>query len=171
MPVAALIIQDETGEVVGADGYFDVSAIRAYFDNLGDTVFEGESDDVVTVCGRRATQFFDVVWGPRAPGAPTYEDQTTIYPRDDKPFPAKLLACICELAKMAKDGPLGGQGAVVNAPSAAQIAKMKAGSVEIEFGSSTKAAIETDVADRFFLIEKLASTFLRSGALNTGSSR
>lgn len=171
MPVAALIVQDSSGSVEGADSYCAISEVREYFENLGDAVFEGETDDSVTVCTRRAMQFFEVVWGPRAKGTPTAEDQSTTFPRNDEDFPAKLIPCICELAKMAMDGPLGGAGSTAIAPDASRIERMKAGSVEIAFGSRVKSAVETEYADRFFMIEKMAATFLKSNALNTGSSR
>lgn len=171
MAVADLIVQNEEGSVADADSYIEVQELLDYFERLGDETFLNESDDVPKICARRATQFFDAVWGPRETGDPTNEDQTTVWPVNGEPFPKKLKTCIFELAKMAVAGPLGGVGAAVNAPSAAQIASMKAGSVEIAFRQGLKASVETDTADRFFMIEKLACTFLKGGGLNTGSSR
>lgn len=180
MAVADLIVEDGTG-IDNADAYVDEQFVIDYWGNLNDPEFEGEPTESRKSAVRKATQFFDAVWGVRAPGSPTNpgddeadpveEPQALVFPRDGKPLPLKLKQCIAELAKMALAGPLGGNGATVAAPSASQISSMKAGSVEIAFRDRLKAAVETDVGDRFYLVEKLASSFLKSNALNTGSSR
>lgn len=179
MAVADLIVEDGTG-LPDADAYCDVQFVLDYFGNLNDETFAGEGSASRVSAVRKATQFFDVVWGPRAKGDPTNpggEDeeleppQALIYPRDEKPLPLKLKQAIAELAKMALAGPLGGAGASVAAPTAAQIASMKAGSVEISFRDKLKASVETDTADRFYLVERLAASFLKTNALNNGSSR
>jgi hypothetical protein len=170
MPVAALIVEDGTG-LEDADAYCDVDFVRSYFEDRGDAVFASETDTILTTCIRRATQFFDIEWGPRANGVPTNLLQSLVFPLDEEALPPKLLQAIAELAKLAFAGPLAGVGAAVQSPSSASVKRLKAGSVEIEYGDIVKDRIETDAADRFYLIEKLAASFLGAKTINGGSSR
>lgn len=179
MAVADLIVEDGTG-LDNADAYIDVQFFRDYFGNLNDADVTDTVpvDDVCKAAIRKATQFFDAQWGPRAkgdllvPGDDDTDPQALIFPRDDDAgIRLKLKQAIAELAKLALSAPLAGAGAVVASPSAAQISSMKAGSVEIAFAQAIKPEIETAVAERFYLIERLCAPFLRSGALNTGSRR
>lgn len=170
MPVAALVVEDGTG-LANADAYCSIAFVRSYFEDRGDSTFASESDTIVTTCIRKATQFFDIEWGPRAQGVPTEVDQSLIFPRDLEALPPKLLQATAELAKLAFAGPLAGVGAAVQSPSGAAIRKLKAGSVEIEYGETVKDRIERDAADRFYLIEKLAASFLGAKTVNGGSSR
>jgi len=170
MSIPALIVEDGTG-LANADAYCSVAFVRTYFHDRGDAVFASESNDIVTTCIRKATQFFDIEWGTRARGLPTEPTQSLVFPRDAADLPPKLLQAVAELAKLAFAGPLAGVGAPVQSPSGASIKKLKAGSVEIEYDGGMKAAIERDAADRFYLVERLAASFLGAKTINAGSSR
>lgn len=170
MAVAALVVEDDTG-LDDADAYVDEAYVETYFENKNDVTFTAATADEKTAAVRVATQFFDAEWGPRAKDEPTYEFQALVFPRNEEAVPTKLKQAICELSKMALSGPLAGVGATVNSPSADQISSVKAGSVEVAFREKLNAAVETMTANRFYLIEKLVAGFLKSGGINTGSSR
>lgn len=175
----SLTVEDGTG-LADADAYCAAADVTAYWAKRNDTIFSTTDTPVQEAAVVVATQFIDAQWGDRFSGRRLVEGQALEWPRDCvktiegwkiEGVPKEIVRAVAELAKLALSGPLAGQGAVAQAPSQAQITLMKAGSVEIEFDKGEKSFLETDHADKFYLIERILRTLIGGGTLNTGTAR
>lgn len=78
MPVA-IVVQDDTGAIVGANSYLSVADFKAYHALRGNSV--ALSDDQIAVGCIRATDYIDNRW--RFRGTRLLTTQTTQWPRQD----------------------------------------------------------------------------------------
>jgi len=178
--MADLVVEDGNG-LANADAYASREAVLAYWTARADTVFSAAaSDGVRDAAIRRASQFIDIQWGDRFKGARKTETQALEWPRigvetregwEVAGLPPQIVTATAELAKLALSGPLAGSGASATAPSKSSIASVQAGSVAVTYTTATKTALETDHADKFYLIERILRPIMRGGTVNRGSSR
>lgn len=177
--MADLVLENGNG-LASADAYASRAAVLAYWADRADTTFSTAAAEAQDAAIRRATQFLDVQWGDRFKGERLVEDQALEWPRVGvttregwavEGVPPQVVKATAELAKIALDGPLAGAGAAAPAPSQASISSMKAGSVELTYATAAKSRLETDHADKFFLIAGLLRPILKGSGLNRGLAR
>lgn len=76
----ALLVQDSTGSVIGANAYLSVAAFKSYHDNRGNDYSAAANDDAIEFAIIKATDYLDQRFryvGEKLGG----RDQTTQWPR------------------------------------------------------------------------------------------
>ena len=142
-----IIIEDGTG-VAGANSYASVETADSYHSARGNSTWTEAStspDQGKTAALIRATQSLDAIYRSRFPGTKTNgRDQTLEWPRtdatdaedeviDDEEIPTEVIHALCELAlrELVEAG-----STTPDLERGGAIKRLKAGSVEIEYGSN-----------------------------------
>lgn len=177
---SSLIVEDGSG-MVAANAYASLVDVLDYWTARNDNTLSALATDALRDGAViRATQFIDLMWGERFKGYKEFEVQSLEWPRDGvltregwavSGVPPAVVTATAELARLAVGGPLGGAGATSQSPGKAEIESLTAGSVAIKYRGGLKSAVETNHADKFFLVERALRPLLRGSGINQGSSR
>lgn len=149
-----LVVEDGSG-VAGANGYCDIDVVATYADSHGLT-FGGSPSQLGEQAIVRATASIDAIYGTRFTGWRTNgRDQNLAWPRSDAfdaegisidsdEIPQEVINATCEFAvrELAEAGSTNPDLARGGA-----IKRLKAGSVEIEYGGNAIAATVFNVVD------------------------
>jgi len=147
----AFIVEDGTG-VAGATSYASEDDFDTYVEDRNYTVTVGDTETALV----RATQVLDATYRKRYPGARTNgRDQSLEWPRTgatddasntiaDDEIPVEIIDATCELAlrELASPG-----STMPDIDRGGQPRRLRAGSVEIEYGANASATATFSLID------------------------
>lgn len=160
----ALIVQDDTGTVVDANGYISVAFFKAYHTDRGiAAVVDSEySDTEIEAAIVQATDYIDTSRNYKF--TPLTDEQTTEFPREELGFPVQLQKACAEYALRALIAGLAGLAPDIARNAERVVSTMsKVGPLEertsyLQTGSGGKLLLSYPAADM------LLKNFVDSGA-------